>query len=292
LNRSAAVARVNHRNIGWVTPLRIMPSIDPVGAAIRLSGSISPRARARLDLARQRRMGDFAVRVTEELVRPGDVAIDVGARWGTYTSLLMRLVGPTGVVHAFEPNPDHAEALRAIVGRHLNAYFHSVALSDDSGETDLHVPLLSGEAADGLASLNRPATVHHTVRISRRRLDDVGLVRVDFVKCDVEGHELAVLRGAKETFGTLHPTVLIEVEQRHRGADVGQTLAYFDSLGYVGYAVHKDGLRPAEAFSLERDQVRPLEAPRLGSSWMMPLDYIHDFLFVTPGTNLDNLAAT
>jgi hypothetical protein len=105
----------------------------------------------------------------------------------------------------------------------------------------------------------------------------------------VEGHELAVLRGAEKTLRQLRPTILIEIEQRHHGADVAATLAFFDRLGYVGYGVHEDGLRPIEEFSLEQHQIEPLgRAP--GSHWMMPVDYVNDFVFVRGDSDLYDFA--
>jgi len=262
-----------------------MAGIDPLGAAIRLSGIASPRLRARLYLGRQRLEGDYAPRLTEELVRAGDVSLDIGARWGTYTSLLARIVGPAGLVHAFEPNNQHSRALRVIARSSRNVRLHPFALSDEEGIAALHIPLLDDGAADGLASLARPTGAHETIRINRRRLDDLAFERVDFVKCDVEGHELAVFRGGEATLRRLLPTVLVEIEQRHAGADVEATIAYLEKLGYSGYAVHRDGLRPAAEFDVERDQLAILERESL-AKWTMPADYINDFLFVRAGADV------
>jgi hypothetical protein len=90
-----------------------MRSIDPVGAFIRVSGFASPRLRALLDLRRQKLEGDFAPRIVDELVWAGDVALDIGARWGMYTALLAKRVGPpvsstpsSGIVSTQGPEDD------------------------------------------------------------------------------------------------------------------------------------------------------------------------------------------
>jgi FkbM family methyltransferase len=264
--------------------------IDPIGAAIRLSAFASPRLRARLYLRRQRLEGDFAPRAAEELVRPGDVALDIGARWGSYTSLLARAVAPAGLVHAFEPNHQHSRALRAIARASRNVRIHPFALSDEVGSAALHIPMLGHRVADGLATLARPAGVYRTVEIQRRRLDDLAFERIDFIKCDVEGHELAVIRGGEATLRRLQPPMLVEIEQRHAGADVEATIAYVERLGYSTYAVHHDGLRPATEFDVEGDQLRILDRKPV-SGWMMPPDYIHDFLFVPAGVDVAHLMA-
>jgi FkbM family methyltransferase len=267
-----------------------MRAIDPLGLVIRLSGFPSPRLRARLDLRRQRLGGDFGSRVAEEFVRAGDVVLDIGARWGTYTSLLARAVGPTGLVHAFEPNRRHSRALRSIARAAGNVRVHSFALSNEAGGAALHIPLVGDRPSDGLASLDRPIGPHRTVQIERRRLDDLEFERIDFIKCDVEGHELAVLRGGEATLRRLRPPVLVEIEQRHPGADVELTLEYLEDLGYSGYTVHRDTLRPTAEFDLEHDQLALL-ASRPASGWMMPPEYVHDFLFVPAGVEVAHLLA-
>jgi FkbM family methyltransferase len=221
-------------------------------------------------------------------VRSGNVALDVGARWGTYTALLAQRVGPTGLVHAFEPNTQHSRALRMIARTSHNVCFHPFALSHEAGSGSLHIPVLGNTTSDGLASLARPLGEHRTVPIERRRLDDFRFDRVDFIKCDVEGHELGVFRGGEATLRRLRPLLLVEIEQRHSGADVDGTLAYLQGLGYSGYYIHRDGLRPAAEFDVERDQLAVLERePALG--WVMPPDYIHDFLFVPAGLDVAHL---
>ena len=228
--------------------------------------------------------------MTEELARTGDVALDIGARWGTYTSLLARVVGRAGLVHSFEPNPQHSRALRAIARGSRNVRFHPFALSDDAGIATLHVPVLGDRAVDGLASLAPPKGDHRTVQIERRRLDDFHFERIDFIKCDVEGHELAVLRGGEATLRRLRPQVLVEIEQRHAGANVEATLGFFAGLGYSGYTVHRDGLRPVAEFDLERDQLAVLERQPVWG-WMMPPAYVHDFLFVRAEVDVRRLVA-
>jgi FkbM family methyltransferase len=265
-----------------------MRRIDALGASIRLSGMASARLRARFDLWSQRRHGDFSPQVVEHLVRPDDVVLDIGARFGTYTLLLARIVGPHGVVHAFEPNPQHSTALGTIACSRKNVVLHPFALSDRAGVASLHIPVVGRRASDGLASLAPPAVPHRTVQIHRRRLDDLSYERIDFVKCDVEGHELGLLHGGEATLRRLLPPVLVEIERRHAGADLEATLSYLEGLGYNGYAIYRDGLRSLDQFDVRRDQPDVVDCAQSG--WM-PSEYIHDFLFAPARIDITDLIA-
>jgi FkbM family methyltransferase len=140
-------------------------------------------------------------RLVTRVVRRGDTCLDVGANVGWYTVLCRRLVGPSGAVHAFEPNPPVFSRLRAnleLAGSPSNVHLHATALGREPGTADLHV--FAG-MADGHASLSDQgrsdfATVACPVRRLGDVLDEVRAPAISFVKMDVEGAELGVLEGA------------------------------------------------------------------------------------------------
>jgi FkbM family methyltransferase len=136
---------------------------------------------------------------------------------GWYTVLLLRLVGPSGAVHAFEPNPPVFARLVenvALAGAPPNVRLHPLGLGPETRTADLHVfegipdghASLSDQSRDGFSVVSCPV----------RRLDEVireeGLDHVSFVKIDVEGAELGVLEGAGRLFSQPAPPVwLIEM---------------------------------------------------------------------------------
>ncbi len=103
---------------------------------------------------------------------------------------------------------------------------------------------------------------------------------VSFIKCDVEGHELAVLRGAAQTLKS-GPPLLIEVEQRHHDTPLEEVFGHLLDLGEV-YAVFPGGLRPLSAFDVQRDQTAHLLA-KSSSTDSEPPAYIKDFLVLPRG---------
>lgn len=134
-------------------------------------------------------------RFMHAVIRPGMIVMDVGANIGIYTQFLSRRVGNAGQVHAFEPAPQNCRRLLESV-RHLNnVRVHQAAASDRTGELVLHLSDENNadhrvfDSGDGRKSL----------RVACTQLDDcIDPGRpVDFIKMDVQGHELHVLRGAQ-----------------------------------------------------------------------------------------------
>jgi FkbM family methyltransferase len=246
---------------------------------IRASGLLSPRIQARLDWRQQAGLAEGLV---ETYVRQGHTVLDIGASWGLFTDRLSRLVGPEGCVHAFEPNPLSAQSLRRL--RRRNVLVYEVALSDRNGRGELCVPFDHKRPVNGLGSLERTSPVAariHSVNLARG--DDLlpsDLV-VHFVKCDVEGHELAVLRGLERLLRRCRPPLLVEIEQRHQRTPIGRTFTYLVELGYLGYAVRRERLDPIVNFDVRRDQIDLLGARSPGAPAQ---GYVVDFLFLpAPG---------
>jgi FkbM family methyltransferase len=232
------------------------------------------------------RWSDYAIRVLEKMVDPGDVVIDIGAEEGFYAMRLSQLVGRRGRVYAFEPNPLAFRRLEAVTASRRNLSAHPVALSDHAGKAELHIPVVNGQDRYGLGSISVPAAradvPHRVLQVTLVRLDTVLSDEsrpVAFIKCDVEGHEFAVLRGGEETLRRWLPRLFVEIEQRHQDAEIQRTFDFLIRLGYTGYALHQDCLRPLEEFSVERDQLAFL-GPEFEE--IPPPGYVHNFLFVPP----------
>lgn len=279
--------------------LQIPPDAGPGGSfgwhhAISriLEGRFHPTVRARLLWHLDRREYRPAREMLRRYVKPGDTVFDIGANWGLVTSRLADHVGPDGRVVAFEPNASLHADLRSVAARRPNVDVHAIALSDEPGTLELHVPVsppravLRERAVHAMATVappsHRESTSYDSVPVEVRRLDDLvdeGAVPGDvaFVKCDVEGHELAVLRGAERLLRRARPTILIEVEQRHQERPIGEVFSLLESLGYAGQVLDDDELRPLADFDVQRDQVAFL---RPNSLFSAPTPgYLFEFLF-------------
>jgi FkbM family methyltransferase len=263
--------------------------MDPVGAAIRVGRRYSPRLAAEANWLRNRKSNPVH-RAVDHLVQRGSTAVDIGASRGDFTARLLRLVGRRGFVYAIEPNPMQGAQLRRI-GRPANLGVHIVALSDTRGVATLRVPIIHGRARSGLGSLETPASKGQLrgdeIRVPIMPMVDLltNLDRLDFMKCDVEGHERAVLAGGRQLLDRYRPAVVIEIEQRHQDSDVNETFQFFEDLGYRGWAFFSHGVRPLSAFDLERDQLRFIRVDPTAE--FTPPEYVHNFIVTMPRVSIE-----
>lgn len=262
-----------------------MREVDLVGSFIwRVVGPLSPSWRTRLMWARARGHDRAGKAVVDEVVKRGDITIDIGANFGLYTDRLARLVGPEGTVYAFEPHPQYKSTLTRIAAAHGNVTFIASALSDQSGTAKLSVPAPRGKPIEALGSLqSRPAAPNvEVVEVPTTTADSAigGSSSIGLVKCDVEGHEHEVLLGAKGLLRRAKPILLIEIEQRHRARAVSETFDLLSIMGYEGYMLTLGGLRPLADFDTERHQLSLIaDDPSTPSP---PEEYVHDFVFLPP----------
>jgi FkbM family methyltransferase len=191
----------------------------------------------------------------DEAIRPGEAAADVGANKGAYLPWLSRAAGPEGRVVAFEPQPDLAAYLERVCRAASlgNVRVEAAGVSDAGGARRLHVPGESG-ASPGASFEPAVAAGSRGREIEARVLAlDEYLAgeprRLAALKVDVEGHELAVFRGARGRIESDGPLVVFESEVRHAGEDgVARALAFFAERGYEGWFVSRGRLLPVSAF--------------------------------------------
>jgi FkbM family methyltransferase len=173
-------------------------------------------------------------------------AIDVGANKGTYTYALARLAKH---VWAFEPNPKMFNILKR--GAAANVTARMVALSDRSGQAELRVPRMrkGGFSNQGSSlSATKIAANYRAVSVETRRLDDLDLADIGFMKIDVEGFEAEVLEGARETIRRSRPVMMIELEERYIKIPIEVALQRVLDLGYAGMFLAHGTLQQIEQF--------------------------------------------
>ncbi|THD80596.1 MAG: FkbM family methyltransferase [Phenylobacterium sp.] len=244
---------------GWVPPESLRETLK------RLLAPPGPYAAYRY--RRELRQGEREIHLVGWLADPRRVAIDVGANKGVYTYALLKAGCE---VHAFEPNPKAFGVLDRWARR--RAHLHRQALSDRSGEAVLMVPRNSRGYSNQGASLSPErlgAQAFGAVTVETLRLDDAGIDNVGFMKIDVEGFELQVLRGANETLKRDRPTLLVELEEKHTKRKLAEMVAEICAYGYRCLALAGGVLTDFEALDLAVSH-DPARRP----------DYIFNFIFL------------
>ena len=173
------------------------------------------------------------IRFVRRWLRPGMRAIDVGASYGTYTTAMARAVGDGGRVWAFEPTPATADYLQLNVKLNEcgNVVLNRAAVSDRAGT----VAFAAGARSELNAVVAAGGAPADHLQVKAVTLDQMaaglGWSAVDFVKLDVEGHEIEAISGGATFFASNSPLVMFEIglyDQERQRALLG-TLA---AMGY------------------------------------------------------------
>ena len=163
-----------------------------------------------LDLTKNLEYDRLTKAVLKQVIRPRHNCIDVGCHKGEILEILLRYA-PQGRHFAFEPLPHMYDDLRKKFKR--KATFFSCALSDTEGHTAFQY-VKNAPAYSGIKKrrydIENPDI--EEIRVELRRLDEVidPATRIDFVKIDVEGAELGVLKGGLQLLKNNRPIVIFE----------------------------------------------------------------------------------
>ncbi len=207
-------------------------------------------------------------RALERLARPGLVALDIGAHIGYHTRLLARRVGAEGRVIALEPHPGTFETLRQNTRDLPNVTALQAAASEAAGSAELHDYLMMSASGSlhydqALAHQQRARMGAGDVaprgagdfeaqryRVETVAIDDcleqLGIARVDIVKMDIEGAELAALRGMRRAIaGSPGLALVMEYNPAALKAFGHEPVAALDEARGLGFgrveAIEADG---------------------------------------------------
>jgi FkbM family methyltransferase len=176
---------------------------------------------------------EFEIQLMRLVLRPGDVAIDAGANIGTHTVAFANLVGPTGVVHAFEPQRRNFLMLAGNVAINAldNVFCHQAAVGDAVG----HITVPSMPPPDthfNFSAVSIAGGAEQGERVPLLTLDSLNLPACRVIKIDTEGMEPQVLSGARTLIERHRP--FLYLENNEPGASQ-RLSAVLDSYGYTAW---------------------------------------------------------
>jgi FkbM family methyltransferase len=158
-------------------------------------------------------------------LRPGDIGLDVGANIGAFTVGMAQKVGPTGAIHAFEPQGAIHEVLRTNVAPLGNVVVHREAAGAAPGV--IHVPPRDYDSPGNFGGVSLGGGQGEEVPVVT--IDSLKLPRLRLMKIDVEGMEGDVLRGANETIMRCEPALYVENDRDDRSEPL---ISQIFELGY------------------------------------------------------------
>jgi len=191
------------------------------------------------------------------ILSPGMVMFDVGAYVGQFSLVASRVCSGRIEVFAFEPTPRVFEQLErnikanrcqgvtciqaALSGAPGTAKFYFYPSSHDQNSLR---PLAGGNA--------------QSVDVAVESVDSVcskhDVTRLDFIKIDVEGNELAVLQGARRTLAELKPLLTVEVSRHQRAYGYGGK-EIRQLLNEAGYDVYRISTLPCEPYEPSAEEI-------------------------------------
>ena len=185
------------------------------------------------------------LQLLKKIIIPETDTIDIGVYRGVYSYEMAKY---SKMVHAFEPNPIIFKDIELNLGKIIkNINLYNFALSDKENKVLLKVPIRNKNYDksnyEEYFQMGR-ATIHEqnimgdieTFEIKSKKLDNFTFSnRISFIKIDVEGHEMSVIKGAENTIKQYKPTLLVEIEEKHSKQKVLDSINYINSLGYESF---------------------------------------------------------
>lgn len=185
------------------------------------------------------------LQLLKNIIIPETDTIDIGVYRGVYSYEMAKY---SKMVHAFEPNPIIFKDIELNLGKIIkNINLYNFALSDKENKVLLKVPIRNKNYDksnyEEYFQMGR-ATIHEqnvmgdieTFEIKSKKLDNFTFSnRISFIKIDVEGHEMSVIKGAENTIKQYKPTLLVEIEEKHSKQKVLDSINYINSLGYESF---------------------------------------------------------
>jgi FkbM family methyltransferase len=176
-------------------------------------------------------------------VRNGTVVIDVGANVGFFTRSFAEWL-EDGVVIALEPEEQNFRLLTSACRRFPPGRIEAIqaAASHEDGMRLLELNPLN--PADHKLSTGDTGVAIKSVSIDQL-LAERDRPTVSLIKIDVQGAEVAVIRGARETIHRCRPALFVEIGENgleRYGTSIAELLGIFSDAGYVAHSMERDGL--------------------------------------------------
>tara|TARA_B100000212_G_scaffold340019_1_gene319646 strand:- start:1011 stop:1766 length:756 start_codon:yes stop_codon:yes gene_type:complete len=200
-----------------------------------------------------KRNDEQEINLVKKFIKSGTDSIDVGVYRGVYSYEMSKY---SEKVHSFEPNPIIFKYINKNLKKFIkNIHLYNFALSNQNKTINLKIPIRNSnsnkEIFEEYYEMGK-ATIHNennfenyeNFEIQTKKIDEFSFDnKISFIKIDVEGHELEVIEGAKNTIKRDKPVLLVEIEKQYTKKEVAESINFINSLGYKSYFFNKKDLK-------------------------------------------------
>ena len=208
------------------------------------------------------------LKLIANIVNKDQISIDIGANLGLFTHFMSK---SSKHVFAFEPNPYPLKNLKHLVEKNVTVL--PIALGNTNGPTEIRIPHHeNGWSSNGASLAPKTEEPGKLINIQCRKLDNLNIENVGLIKIDVEGFEIEVLKGARETLLKNKPAMIIENEAFHTN-DTNQLFLIMAELGYEKFICNSKGeLEKINNFSVDENQKDAMNKD---------IHYIQNYIFIS-----------
>ncbi len=188
-------------------------------------------------------------------LKSNDIIFDIGANEGSFSYFLSTII-TQGEIYSFEPQKKVFNILRGSLKKIRNVQLYNIAISDHTGNSTIYVPIVKGHLSPCEASLDphfNDFSGYERIKKSDRYVSEtINLMtldyfcekneinRVDFIKCDTEGHELEFLKGSEKCLSKFKPILLIEVFPYVYEGHFEEVYNHLKKFKYIGYVISEN----------------------------------------------------
>ena len=196
------------------------------------------------------------LQMIQNLIKKNSDVIDIGANFGLYTKFLSKYVGTEGRVLSFEPIHETFNYLTNNILKlklnHVTPF--EIAVSDKKGKSMMQVPKFDEHRTNFYEAkiIEEPDHSLPNFEVETNTLDEICKqynFKPSFIKCDVEGHEWSVFKGAPDVINLYKPLLLIEInhELTHTDVNTAELLDYLHKQGYQLFVNQNNRLKKWES---------------------------------------------
>lgn len=179
--------------------------------------------------------------VINVFISPGDVVVDAGANFGYNAILMGKQISPNGLLATFEPQRIIHQQLSGnlILNNIFNAVTFHAALGNEQSTTTMR----SVDYESNWINIGDTSIGEGGEKVDVYTLDQLELDRINFIKIDIQGYELFMLQGAKNTLKQHQPNLFIEIEPHQLikfNITENQLIDYIKSFGYRIFKINNE----------------------------------------------------